>query len=176
MNNGYGNFNVSDELERLLSCFKSQNEKIEGMRPQSILIYGIDGVGKTALVDERIKCAGFESVKINPALLRENVSLIDALKDAENNVTERNGQVIVIDDMEQLLSAEDVESNSEAYIMIRRFVSNMIHKGKLLITIVNDEFYCPAYIFEICNFEYQIEVPWTIGRTHIPVPCIHTGR
>ncbi len=65
MNNGYDIFNVSNELERLLSCFKSQNEKMDGKRPQSILIYGIDGVGKTALVDERIKYAGLE-IKCSP--------------------------------------------------------------------------------------------------------------
>lgn len=165
MNNGYDNFNVCNELERLLSCFKSQDEKIKGMRPQSILIYGRDGLGKTSLVDERIKFAELESVKVNSTLLGGNTSLIDMLKDTENAGIDRTGQVIVIDDMEQLLSAKDAESNSETFIEIRRFISNMADKGNLVIAIVNAWPYYPTYISRIWSFEYQIEVPWMRGRT-----------
>ena len=41
MNNGYDNFNVSNELEMLLSSFKSQNEKMDGKRPQETMLQSL---------------------------------------------------------------------------------------------------------------------------------------
>lgn len=155
MSAGYMNNNVCNELNRLLSCFKSDNEEIKEIKPYSILVYGINGVGKTALVKECFDHTGLVWFWIDSSMLDEKETLADVL----NKIEDTGARVTIIDDLEQIVTEDDISSKSETYLAIRNFIDNMTKNGKLIIAIANDLFYGRTEAKGIWNFDYRIEVP-----------------
>ncbi len=143
------NENVKNELVMLLRCYVSKSPKLEGIRPKSILLYGVRGVGKTSLIKEVIADENIPHILLEPAMIPKEMNFEKFLKESVEHISEKDRCVVILDNLDPLLSSA----------AIRWWDSHDAGNGHLLIAVADVPPDHPRSGPESSLFEYVIEVP-----------------